>query len=108
MMWPLNLIFSKNVTFLHQHSAIYNNKNAKVDSKFPQKLNKPAKTAKDFQNVAKTGHTEQHRDSKWHSHLVLLLRSPDLVVQLRVMKSQAAVDGKDLKGLLILLLLYVS
>ena len=37
------------------------------------------------------------------SHLVLLLRPPDLVIQLGVMESQAAVHGKRLEGLLVLL-----
>ena len=36
-------------------------------------------------------------------HLVLLLRPPDLVVQLSVVQSQAAVHGKRLEGFLVLL-----
>ena len=37
------------------------------------------------------------------SHLVLLLRPPDLVVQLGVVQSQPAVHGERLEGLLVLL-----
>ena len=37
------------------------------------------------------------------SHLVLLLRPPDLVVELGVVQGQAAVHGKRLEGLLVLL-----
>ena len=36
-------------------------------------------------------------------HLVLLLRPPDLVVQLGVVQSQSTVHGKRLEGLLVLL-----
>ena len=36
-------------------------------------------------------------------HLVLLLRPPDLVVELGVVQSQAAVHGERLEGLLVLL-----
>ena len=37
------------------------------------------------------------------SHLVLLLRPPDLVVQLGVVQGQSTVHGKRLEGLLVLL-----